>query len=377
MNTRTTRSVASKHLRFVLLIFLFSVNACAPPSPANNERLQGDLTTAQSKSKDVEESPRQLEAEWEKARLERDDLRKRLPELAARLRDREERHKRSREAWKELASEAANLRHTEEVSLRARAEKDRAEMENARLEYGNALQTVAGLEAREKRAKFRLDQASEVFEKQGMAARTEGLTEFPYWPPPSASTSEEIPRSLLTANGETSTFGTVADRLRGALDRCGYTEIKFYGVPGGFAIVTRMEQFYADGRSKEPPARWAADIQPLKLSQTSILGYLEALLWAPPGYYRVVLFVVTSSSWDKPGPKAAEAVVNAWLDGGQYGLPKTLRGMPFEEECKCIALVYEFKQTVRGQPASFDDHSILPARNHMEKSLIRPKLRGE
>lgn len=43
-------------------------------------------------------------------------------------------------------------------------------------------------------------------------------------------------------------LGHVAESLAGALEKVGYSERSYFSVPGGFALATKLEQIYPDGR---------------------------------------------------------------------------------------------------------------------------------
>jgi hypothetical protein len=80
---------------------------------------------------------------------------------------------------------------------------------------------------------------------------------FP-WPPPRYSAFATIVREWV-AEGSAPALGLVGRRLETAFDRAGYGERSYYWVPGGFALVSRIEQIRADATPVDPPARWAID----------------------------------------------------------------------------------------------------------------------
>ena len=78
---------------------------------------------------------------------------------------------------------------------------------------------------------------------------------FP-WPPPTPSARLLIPKEALP---QAKTFGQASSYLESALSSKGYAEISYYTVPGGVAVVTRLEHIYSNGKSFEEPNRWVAD----------------------------------------------------------------------------------------------------------------------
>jgi hypothetical protein len=174
---------------------------------------------------------------------------------------------------------------------------------------------------------------------------------FP-WPPPMPSAREVLPPELFGA-GRLLTLGEADALLTRALRSNGYTETSYYEVPGGFAVVTRMEQINDGGGFA--PARWR--LEPGPLARFSLRGYLEALFTAPRGHYRVIVFVVT----DTPVTTQSVAVTSAdavrWIGRGHGWLPQQIATLPFVAATRCTALVYEFDRT-----GSRDPHLVIPGR---------------
>src|SRR5688572_955441 len=80
--------------------------------------------------------------------------------------------------------------------------------------------------------------------KPGSPSSVSGnMPAFP-WPPPRYSAFAPIVREWI-ADGPLPTLGSVATRLEAAFDRTGYGERTYYWVPGGFALVSRIEQIRA------------------------------------------------------------------------------------------------------------------------------------
>ena len=73
------------------------------------------------------------------------------------------------------------------------------------------------------------------------------LPAFP-WPPPKPSTTASLTLgSLRQTTGPNRTFHDVDARISQALTTAGYDEKSYYGVPNGFAIVTRLEHMDVEG----------------------------------------------------------------------------------------------------------------------------------
>jgi hypothetical protein len=216
----------------------------------------------------------------------------------------------------------------------------------------------------------------EVGEEAGVHSRKlelesgyEPLPVFP-WPPPEASAATKIPsRYLMSDPLSPTSLDAVSQNLETALDRTGYTERSYYAVPGGFALVTRLEQFYPDGTSKQPPERWAVEVMPPK--SFSLTSYLKALFTAQEGHFRIITFIVTSS----PFRQSSNADINRedameWLSTGLQILPYSIGRNPYTDRHYCVALIYEFEQATRNHEARFKALSTLPGIEHLKQAQI-------
>ena len=154
----------------------------------------------------------------------------------------------------------------------------------------------------------------------------------------------------------------------------GYFEKSYYVVPDGFALATRLEQISQDGVSKAPPARWSAGVPGVE--HFSISDYLRALLTANPGYYRVVVFVVTDVPFTESGPPANMGDAQKWLTGGANVLPVSIASTPFGPNTVCTALIYEFTRSAGKDPALLLP-SPLDAHTHLVKSGLWNALGGQ
>jgi hypothetical protein len=163
------------------------------------------------------------------------------------------------------------------------------------------------------------------------------------WPPSSPSASITIPiRKLLERTPNPSdTLFDIDESLRSSLRDAGHFEGSYYGVPGGFALVTRLESIQANGMPKPGRLRWDIDLRSNK--PFSISSYLEALFSAPPGRYRVIVFVVTSERFGTENRQIDRDDATRWLREGANALPHEFLIRPIEQGTICTALIYEFR----------------------------------
>ncbi len=197
------------------------------------------------------------------------------------------------------------------------------------------------------------------------------LPEFP-WPPPKASAQTTIPVNLLITSGRATQLNDVAKRLENALSYAGYEENSYFYIPRGFALVTRIEQFYPDGRSKEGATRWAATLPPQ--ASFSLSAYLKALFTAEKGYYRILVFLVTSVPVRQSSQEISRDDADAWLHRGANMLPPSIGSLSFSKDHACVALVYEFEQMSRDHEPIFKSPSLILGRIHLQQSRILEAL---
>ncbi|MGZ8367258.1 MAG: hypothetical protein ACXWVK_00760, partial [Rhodoplanes sp.] len=108
------------------------------------------------------------------------------------------------------------------------------------------------------------------------------------------------------------TVGEVARRLERILRDADFDSFGYYRVPGGFALVTRIENLDgATGAPLEGLARWAMRQVYAGLSFSSIFAISRTA-----GYYRVFVFALTNDP-RKPQPIDSAAmftIAQAWVD---------------------------------------------------------------
>ncbi|GAK49553.1 hypothetical protein U14_00776 [Candidatus Moduliflexus flocculans] len=193
------------------------------------------------------------------------------------------------------------------------------------------------------------------------------IPEFP-WPPPKASAQATVPTNLLVRSGRPTLLKDVAKRLEDGLLYAGYEENSYFYIPRGFALVTRVEQFYPDGRSKEGAKRWADTLPPQ--TSFSLASYLKALFTAEKGYYRIIVFLVTSVPVRQSSQEISRDDANAWLNRGANMLPPSIGSLQFSKDHTCVALVYEFEQMSRDHEPAFKSPSLILGRMHLQQSRI-------
>jgi hypothetical protein len=169
---------------------------------------------------------------------------------------------------------------------------------------------------------------------------------FP-WPPPRPSARVVLDRAAIDAElGQARLLGSIADVLFYGLYAAGHYDAGFMSAPGGFAIVTRVEQIDENGSPLPEPDRWAAEIG--APPRRSWLDVLSALFEAPHGFYRIIVLVVTDKAAGS-GPAPDEATARGWAADAFAFLPEEVRREELTDDHQVIALVYEFEKTADDQ----------------------------
>ncbi len=195
---------------------------------------------------------------------------------------------------------------------------------------------------------------------------------FP-WPPPKASAFTNVGLDLLAHDAPAPTYRILAERLEAALETAGYGERSYYAVPGGFALVARLEQIEADGSPKPVPDRWSMTVR--NMSRFSLTEYFKALFKGTPGRYRIVVFVVSPKPFSQTDEEVTMAESRAWLTGGLNTLPASIGARPRTDDVRCTALIYEFERPTSDAPVRFRDPSPLTGKTHLEKARLWAALR--
>ncbi|MBK7938347.1 MAG: hypothetical protein IPJ82_15255 [Lewinellaceae bacterium] len=186
---------------------------------------------------------------------------------------------------------------------------------------------------------------------------------FP-WPPPSCHSRFELPEKLFSG---IKTLGETDRKIRSALNAKGYTQYSYFSVPGGFAIVTQLEQYNGeDGSSRNDRTRWLD--YPARDNFNGVMDYLKSLVMPQKGHFRLFVFIVTNQPFGGGANRVSKAQATAWLSQGFNKLPGSLAKVPFSSDYNVTALVYEFEvpETNR-KPIQRCPSPLFDARTHLLK----------
>jgi hypothetical protein len=195
------------------------------------------------------------------------------------------------------------------------------------------------------------------------AVPTAGLPVFP-WPPPRYSAFSRIAREWVASSTEP-TLASVASRLEIAFDTAGYGERSYYWIPGGFALVSRLERIQPDATPVEPPARWAVETP---MVRGRFIDHVRALFNAPPGFYRVIVFAATDQDFAASAKEPTSNEARNWISAGSLRLSETVGARAYTEQHYTTALIYEFERRADQTEARVKAPSNSPGRVHLEKA---------
>ena len=181
-------------------------------------------------------------------------------------------------------------------------------------------------------------------------------TAMPYfpWPPPEASGMNVIPAKLLR---EEISLRDVAETIQSALAFAGKHEIRYYYIPNGFAMVTRLESIDEQGNS----------LREVDRDKVNFLTYIRNLFWVPPGYYRMVVFIVTDQRFEAIGDPIDRDSAVSFLKRGFNDLPDIYADMIYSKRYRTTALIYEFLKDQQNKVARVITPGRLDAYSHLNK----------
>ena len=163
--------------------------------------------------------------------------------------------------------------------------------------------------------------------------------------------------------------------IRNAMDATGYHSRRYFQTPQGFALVSRLEQFNEDGSCKPEADRWKT--KPVGSETFSLSNYLYALFVPQPGYFRIIVFVVTPQTFNADAAHTiSREEAGRWLDEGRNRLPEAIGQQAFQKGATGVsALIYEFMARESDKKLTFREVSPLQGLTHLAKSKLLDHLR--
>jgi hypothetical protein len=148
----------------------------------------------------------------------------------------------------------------------------------------------------------------------------------------------------LVAGKPNATVSDVAQSLTQRLVQAGYPQPKYLGVGcNGVAVAANFEAILNSGKRKPGLNGFPASSEEAAPGLPGAVDFLIGLFYAPPGYYRRVLFVVTDAAPPTTSGEATDEELRNLVSGGSTYLPLAYRAAPLNSSHQIIAWIYEFK----------------------------------
>jgi hypothetical protein len=204
------------------------------------------------------------------------------------------------------------------------------------------------------------------------ANETWTLPQFP-WPPARPSAWHDLNRTRFLASFHATrpSLYAVSEHIIAALEAAGYAEYSLYAVPGGFAVVARLERMDSEGR---PVAESLRFLPPETAEPFSLTTYIQGLFFAPEGDYRQIVFLVTPLVIQASGPAPTEAQAETILWGGGDRLPDIYKTLPFTDDDQVTALIYEFHKGGGARDVKTRAPGHFSALTHLQRSGLYAQL---
>lgn len=193
-----------------------------------------------------------------------------------------------------------------------------------------------------------------------------GLKAFP-WPPPTCAQRYTPLQNLAS---RFATLGEVNRWLCKHLDERRYWSRSYHHLPGGFALVTRLEQFRPDdGRCMPEPQRWVD--YPAVSFEGGIMDYLKALIFPNKGYFRIFVLAVTDRNAGSSGKKIGREEARKWLDDATSNLPYEIGLQSVTQRHFVEVLVYEFETRETDRKCLQRCAGTRACREHLERAGLK------
>ena len=154
--------------------------------------------------------------------------------------------------------------------------------------------------------------------------------------------------------------------IRNAIDA--YGEVGIYYEPGGFTVVTRVEQLGGDGLPLTNDYRWRKE-RP-RISPLDPLRYLMGLSFAKPGEFRLIAIVVSTELIPSFGAeKWSEERARSIFAGGARQLPPDFHNTSYHGHF-CHVLVYKYLKP-EGQIAQLEPPSASASNRDFVRTVLQ------
>lgn len=188
------------------------------------------------------------------------------------------------------------------------------------------------------------------------------LKPYPQWPPERWSSRVEIDDLIEYREGLS--LYDASQLLQEALIASDYGEYSFYSVPGGFVLVTERERIDPEGYSVPEPMRYRGPDE----GRDGLFTQLRDLfLERPESYYRYVVIVVSNRRFSPVDRELSASDARERVTEGVSDLPRDARDIPFSDDFKVNALIYEYENPGVGTDYAPTADRIVGGRTHLRR----------
>lgn len=162
--------------------------------------------------------------------------------------------------------------------------------------------------------------------------------------------------------------------LSGTLKVLGYSQLSYYHVPNGFALLTPVEQIHKNGTALPDADRWKD--YPAGGRFEGVLNYLSSLIVPRPGYFRLFIFLVSDQNVRNTGGTIQAEEARVWLQNGGFWLPEEIGSREFTSGHHITTLVFEFEAPESTKQLSeLCVNQLLTPEEHLNKSGLMQVFR--
>lgn len=184
--------------------------------------------------------------------------------------------------------------------------------------------------------------------------------------PPLATCDTSFPLTAFTKADTQNTLADTADLLTSLLFAAGYEQLRYFPLPDGYVVITRMERFDSSGKSSVKH-RYAVT------KGTAPRATFLAKLWGKVtrvdpdlARYRVFVFVARKHEHGYRQLPLTKTMARRWWMIGRNKLGKRLPGGEVTREYTLEVLVYEFEEHPdRKGPVQLTSTATMGASEHL------------
>ena len=177
-------------------------------------------------------------------------------------------------------------------------------------------------------------------------------------------------QNIASARPELKTVGDADDELRKELNASGHYKLRYWGAPGGFAVVVPLEPIDDKGRPLVGPVTaeaswaWGSIIEEIR-------NAVPALVSGSVRRYHILLFIISDDQKMRHPEESMTADTGRnWEINGAFVLPKIDRSTPLTSDHMAAVFVYEFEKDKSGNLRMLD-RSNLPAIQHLRSANLK------